>query len=75
MEGSEAVASELAKFLAYLYFSRGNILSAAIGQLSSIQYFHRLVGSDLPLKHHFFRAAKGGRGRERALKGEEASIR
>ena len=63
-EGEEEIAMELGRFLAYLYFARGNKLSTAIGRLSAVQYFHRLAGIDLPLRHHFLRAVKAGMGRE-----------
>ena len=41
-DGPEAIAFEVGKFVALLFFSRGNKLSTVVGRLSAIKYFHRL---------------------------------
>ncbi|CAM9689179.1 unnamed protein product [Laminaria digitata] len=73
--GEELVAEEISKYLAYMYFSRGNKISTVDGKLTAIQYFHRRVGIDLPMKNHFIKSVKAGIAREGALKGEAPRIR
>ena len=73
--GSDSLAHELASFVAYLYFSRGNKLQTVVGRLSAIQYFHKLEGIELPLTHYFLRAVKSGLNRESTQKGEGPRIR
>lgn len=68
-EGPEAIAIELGKFLAYLHFAKGNKLSPAVGRLPAIQYFQRLGGIELPMKHHFLRALTFGMSRKSTFKG------
>lgn len=74
-DGDEAVATELAKFIAYMYFSRGNKLATALNRLSAVQYFHRLVGIELLLKHHYLQVVKAGLGREGAIKDRRVRVR
>ncbi|CAB1109183.1 unnamed protein product [Ectocarpus sp. CCAP 1310/34] len=65
--GEEVLASELAKYMAYLFFCRGNKMSTIAGKLVAVKYYHKRIGVDLPMKHHFFRAVKAGLARESTL--------
>jgi hypothetical protein len=73
--GEEAVAKEIAKYMAHLYFSRGNKPSTVEGKLVAVQHFHRRVGIELPMKHFIVKSVKAGIARESALKGEPQRIR
>ena len=73
--GEEEVAKEIAKYMAHLYFSRGNKASTVEGKLVAVQHFHRRVGIELPMKHFIVKSVKAGIARESALKGEPQRIR
>ena len=45
-QGAEAVAVEIAKFMAYLFFARKNKMSTVAGKLVAVQHFHRRAGSN-----------------------------
>ena len=45
-QGLDAVAVEIAKFMAYLFFASKNKMSTAAGKLVVVQYFHRRAGID-----------------------------
>ena len=64
--GEQLVAEEVSKYMAYMYFSRGNNISTVDGKLMAIQYFHRRVGIDLPMKNHFIKSVKAGIAKEAA---------
>ena len=73
--GGEAVAGEVTKCMAHLYFSRGNKLSTAEEKLVAVHHYHRRVGIELPMKHFIVKSVKAGIARENALKGEPQHIR
>lgn len=73
--GTQAVADEIAKFMAYLFFARKNKMSTVAGKLVAIQYFHRKAGIELPMKDSYLRQVKSGLARESAIHGGMPRIR
>ena len=66
----EAVAREIAKCVAHLYFSRGSKVSTVEGKLVAFQHFRRRVGIELPMKHFSVKSVTTSISRENALKGK-----
>ena len=54
---------------------RGHKISTVDGKLTPIQYVHRKVGVELPMKNHLIKPVKAGIAREGDLKGEAPWIR
>ena len=74
--GEEAVASEIPKHIANLYYSRGNKASTVQGKLVAVQRFHRRLGIECPDEAHFVtKSVKAGISRESALKEEPQQMR
>ena len=74
-QGAEAVAVEIAKFMAYLFFARKNKMSTVAGKLVAVQYFHRRAGIELPMKNPYLLQVKSGLARESSIHGEATKTR
>ena len=74
-QGEQAVAEEIAQFMAFCYFARQNKMATVAGKLVAVQYFHRRVGVELPLKHFFVRQVRTGLARESTLHGRPSRVR
>ena len=69
-QGAEAVAVEISKFMAYLFFARKYKISTVAGKLVEVQYFHRRAGIELPMRNPYLLQAKSGLARESAIHGD-----
>ena len=74
-QGAEAVAFEIANFMAYLFLASKSKMSTLAGKLVPVQHFHRRAGIELPMRNPSLLQVKSGLARESAIHGEATRIR